>query len=491
MTDWNDDGNNLPAPMSGNALAVRQENLLSVEEARAVQEVQAAMVIAKKFPRDIDAAYTRVMKACQRKSLAERAIYRYPRGGQNVEGPSIRMAEEIARNFGNIDYGIKILERRELESTAMAYCWDLETNTRQTRIFQVRHVRDKKGGGVKLTDERDIYEIVANMGARRLRAVILGVIPADIVEDAVLECKKTRAAEAHKVPLDDRRRKMLVAFDGVGVTQTMLEGYLKHPIVNTTHQELDDLTDIFTAIRDGIGKREDYFEFQRTETPAAVNINDRLKGVQNGNQSARTPSNDSVQSANGGMEGSGQDHGGDRSGELVAGEDLPAETGGAVEQTTPAPTASTDAGPSPTGGTVNGNAGDSSPGFVRPAAPAAHGNVTSQKVSPPVSKPAAGQPAPRGGAQSAAPKQAPQQKASNPQAQQKQTALTPVQSAAGDYKLKFGMNFGKPLSAIKPDELQVLWGQLRTNAAAGEISAPAQEALAALDVWCPAIGIAP
>ncbi len=73
----------------------------------------------------------------------------------------------------------------------MAYCWDLESNTRQTKIFQVRHVRDTKSGPKSLRDARDIYELVANQGARRVRACILGVIPGDIVDEALDEVNKT------------------------------------------------------------------------------------------------------------------------------------------------------------------------------------------------------------------------------------------------------------------------------------------------------------
>ena len=99
---------------------------------RQAQEVQAAMVVAKRFPRDEVTSHNRILNACKRKSLAERAVYEYPRGGENVTGPSIRLAEVMAQNWGNLDFGITELEQKNGSSTVMAYCWDLETNTRQT-----------------------------------------------------------------------------------------------------------------------------------------------------------------------------------------------------------------------------------------------------------------------------------------------------------------------------------------------------------------------
>lgn len=74
----------------------------------------------------------------------------------------------------------------------MAYAWDLETNTRVTKIFGVEHKRDTRNGSYALTDSRDIYEATANFGARRMRACILGVIPGDVVDMAVNECKETQ-----------------------------------------------------------------------------------------------------------------------------------------------------------------------------------------------------------------------------------------------------------------------------------------------------------
>jgi hypothetical protein len=65
---------------------------------REAQEVQAMMVIAKRFPRDQVQAMDRILQACTRPTLAEGALYSYSRGGSDVTGPSIRLAEAIAQN---------------------------------------------------------------------------------------------------------------------------------------------------------------------------------------------------------------------------------------------------------------------------------------------------------------------------------------------------------------------------------------------------------
>lgn len=238
---------------------------------RQAQEVQAAMIIAKKFPRDEYESFNRIMRTCERKSLAEEAIYSYPRGGTMVEGPSIRLAEAIAQNWGNMDFGIIELERRAGESQAMAYAWDLETNTRSTKIFTVKHIRNTKSGSYELTDERDIYEMVANYGARRQRACILSVLPGDIVEKAVDQCKETKKLSSKDKPLEQRLQDMLQTFDSkFRVTKKDIEKYIGYSVSKMTEDDLQNLGGIYKALRDGYSKREDYFDIKNAEVKSSL-----------------------------------------------------------------------------------------------------------------------------------------------------------------------------------------------------------------------------
>ncbi len=224
--------------------------------ARAVQEVQASMIIAKRFPRDETAAFSRLMKSCHRPGLADSALYEYERGGAKVEGPSIRLAEAAAQAWGNLTFGVVEVEQRKGadgvgESVVEAYAHDLETNTRQVKRFHVRHVRDTRQGSKLLTDGRDVYEMVANQGARRLRACILGVIPGDVIDAAVAECNKTLAGQTTE-PLSDRIRKMVAAFGDVGVTQAAIEAKLNHKAEACSESEVAKLRKMFASIRDGM-----------------------------------------------------------------------------------------------------------------------------------------------------------------------------------------------------------------------------------------------
>lgn len=239
--------------------------------AREIQEVQAAMVIAKRFPRDQVSAMDRILQACTRPALAEGALYSYNRGGSEVTGPSIRLAEAIAQGWGNLQFGIRELEQRNGESTVEAFAWDLETNTRQTKVFQVPHERHTKNGKKPLTDPRDIYELVANQGARRLRACILGIIPGDVTETAQAQCEQTLLAKADVGP--EAVKKLVTAFASIGVTSDQLVKRLGNRVEAIRPAQMIQLRKIYASIKDGMSGVGDWFE----QEPEASPLNDLLR----------------------------------------------------------------------------------------------------------------------------------------------------------------------------------------------------------------------
>lgn len=248
------------AERAANPFAAGQKSgaVVEVEQSRAIAETQGAMVIAKRFPRDPIAAMDRILNACARPTLAEGALYSYSRGGSEITGPSIRLAEAIAQNWGNMQFGIQELEQRNGESTVEAFAWDVETNTRQVKKFQVKHERHTKRGVTKLTDPRDIYELVANQGARRLRACILGVIPGDVVEAAVRQCETTLSANVDVTP--EGTKKLIEAFSAFKVTQEQIEKRIQRRLDTILPAQVLSLRKIYNSLKDGMSKPGDWFE---------------------------------------------------------------------------------------------------------------------------------------------------------------------------------------------------------------------------------------
>lgn len=263
---------------AGNSLPTESINqgTVAIESSRAVAEAQGKLLIAKKFPRNETEAFAKAIQSCQRPGLASKAFYSYPRGKETVTGVTIRFAEELARCYGNLDYGIKELSNSNGQSEMQAYCWDLETNTMSLQNFTNKHIRESKYGNTELKSQRDIYELNANMGARRLRSRILAILPPDLVEACVNECKRTLTGN-NSIPLIDRINNMVVAFNKVGVSKEQLEKRLKHTVESVTEEELVELTGIFNGIKTKETKVSDWFEQPKTANKLTEVINAEIE----------------------------------------------------------------------------------------------------------------------------------------------------------------------------------------------------------------------
>ncbi len=262
----------------GAASQRQEQGLVAVEQQRAIQEVQAAMVIAKKFPRNPVEATDRILQACSRPTLAEGALYSYSKGGADVTGPSIRLAEALAQAWGNMQFGIRELEQRKGESIVEAFAWDVETNTKQVKIFTVPHIRHTSRGQKRLEDPRDIYELVANNGARRLRACILGVIPGDVIEVAQRQCEVTLNTHADTSPESIKR--MLDIFNAeFGVTSEQVQAYLGRRADAMLPAQYVQMRKIYASLRDGMSKPGDWFKSKDEENqPEKSRTLDAMRG---------------------------------------------------------------------------------------------------------------------------------------------------------------------------------------------------------------------
>lgn len=239
---------------------------VQAENTKVAQEVQASMVVAKQFPRDEEQAYQKIIAACQRVGLADAGIYTYARGGTEISGASIRLAEAVKRNWGNIDSGWRELERRGQISVLQAYAWDKESNVREERTFEVKHVRNTKKGSYPLKDERDIYENNANNAARRVRACILALIPADVVEDAVHECERTIANRV----TPENVANLVQAFSVYGVNQAMIEARIQRNLDALQPANYVDLRKVYNSLKDGMSSVSTWFDMSLAEKPKEI-----------------------------------------------------------------------------------------------------------------------------------------------------------------------------------------------------------------------------
>lgn len=250
-----------PAPVAMPSLGAATQ-ATAVEQARAVAEVAAAVQVAQQMPRDMDRAWAEMKAACARKGLADRAFYLVPnRGGQQ---PSVHLARELARIWGNLDYGVHELSRDDTRgmSEVRCYAWDQQTNVRSSRTLQVPHQRMVKVDGQSvrkpLIDLGDVYLNNQNIGARAVRESIFTVLPADFVAEAQDICRATIQRGDGK-PLPERITNMVAGFKELGVTVARIEQRVGRKRGQWTAADLVELGVVYGSIQRGEVRADEEF----------------------------------------------------------------------------------------------------------------------------------------------------------------------------------------------------------------------------------------
>ena len=263
------------SPFAGGQRSLTQASAGAMQnQSRELAETQTKYLMAQRFPRDVVANMDRILNAFTRPTLAEKAQYQFARGGNAIVGPSIRAAEAIAQQWGNMEQGFREVQRgidakgipfSEVE----AYCVDLETRSSKRLQFIVPHWRDTKAGGYKLKDERDIYELMANQAQRRVRACILAMVPGDVSEAAMAQAEVTLKAKADTSP--DGIQKLLDAFADLGVTKENIEKRIQRRADVIQPAQIVSLKRIYASLRDDMSEPADWFDIPK-EAPKAEGL---------------------------------------------------------------------------------------------------------------------------------------------------------------------------------------------------------------------------
>lgn len=235
--------------------------------AREESELRASVVMAKRFPRSELDCYNKIIRSCQRPSFAATALYRFPRGGTDIEGPSVDLARECARCWGSIRTGLRIVSEDENWIHIKGYAFDMETNIyveMEDKFSKLIPRKNKSTGEIAWLkpDERDLRELVNRRGAICMRNAILQVIPPDVVDDAKTQAKATlvkMASGGIKADREGSIRKLVMAFSNYAITVRMIEEYLGHKVDLMNDEEMANLRAIYKSLLDGQAKREDFF----------------------------------------------------------------------------------------------------------------------------------------------------------------------------------------------------------------------------------------
>ena len=262
--------------MQGNSVMV-------AEAAREQYEIQSMFTVAKRFPRDVDKAFAELMASAKRPTFAEEAAYSFPRGDKTVTGPSINIAREAKRVWGNMRAGVRVMHDDAKSRRIRAEAWDLEKGGYEfaedefLKLIQ-RKVKQPDGTFVTLwvvPDERDLRELTNRRAAILVRNCILALLPKDLIEDAMMICADTKKDKAAKDP-EGARKRLIVNFMEFRVTPEMIAEKLGHPMAEASPEELVELSGVYQSIKDG---QSTWREYVNRDDEATVGSGDAKKPV--------------------------------------------------------------------------------------------------------------------------------------------------------------------------------------------------------------------
>lgn len=245
---------------------------LAVNLARA--EVDQQIATAHAFPRSIKRAVDQIMTlATLDEETAAECVYALPRGGKPIKGPSIRLAEIIAGQWGNARVGARVVhvDRIEKYVEAEGVFHDLETNVATTSRVR-RRISDKRGG--LLTD--DMIIVTGNAAsAIAKRNAILGAVPKAVWRRAYGAVESVIAGDVKT--LSERRERAMKAFAAFGVKPEQVFAALG--IVGADDINLDHMSTLMgmhSALKSGEATVEEMFPRQPVPGERPKNLADAL-----------------------------------------------------------------------------------------------------------------------------------------------------------------------------------------------------------------------
>lgn len=248
-----------PEVISGSALE-------SIE--RATVDVQIAT--AHKFPRSMAKFRARATEmVTMDEETAQSCIYRRPIGKKNgevefAEGKSVRMAEIVGACYGNLRVGAIVVEMTERYVKARGFAHDLESNfAASSEVVEATVKRD----GTPY-DERMRVVIAKAALAKARRDATFQVVPGALCKS--LEEAARTTAIGTTATLGARRQRIMDWINKAGLEPARVWAALNiKGIEDVGLEQLETLTGIRTAIKDGDVTLDDAFPRAAVQMPTA------------------------------------------------------------------------------------------------------------------------------------------------------------------------------------------------------------------------------
>lgn len=246
--------------------------------AAAKAEIEARIIAARRWRRDIDLFREGILKDCRRPMFAEKALYRKPVGRkQNARGEweeafavnfSIRFIEDALQHFTNWHVISRVIADDARQLRIYVAVLDVERNSGYgteaiiDKLIERKEVKKgRKSVGVRENSYGDtvylleatkdeIRNLKGSEQSKLIRDQGQRLLPSDVLEEARAIIDRTLADETAKDP-DSAKKKVLDRFASLGISAVMLKEYLGRPVETLSAKDLADLTPIYNGLREG------------------------------------------------------------------------------------------------------------------------------------------------------------------------------------------------------------------------------------------------
>jgi hypothetical protein len=296
-------------------VAMRGERSSDAVAARETAAVQARFVVAIQRPRDTMDFRSKLLHECKRPGFAEVAMFKRPvgkvkKGNEWVEnfaeGPSIRMIETCLQLYRNVQAtSTTVYDGPDLRIIKVMVI-DFENNIsfeqevnvpktvekRAAQDYKTKEWGPPKGReilGQRINSDGDITYLVAAtddevtikqaaMVSKAMRTCGQRLLPRDVIEEAIAQIRATKMVEVKQDP-DAAKKRVADAFADLGVLPSDIGAYLGHSIDRATASEIVKLREIYSAIKDGESRWEDFVENANTTPDPALQEDVRARLV--------------------------------------------------------------------------------------------------------------------------------------------------------------------------------------------------------------------
>lgn len=230
-----------------NSVEIINVNQASMLEALNRAEVDMQISTAKAYPRDVEQSLRRIKELATIDSdTAENCFYALQRGGELIEGISVRFAEIVASQWGNLRVQARIVGNDGKFITVQGVAQDLETNFAAS-VEVKRRITDRNGK----TYSDDMQVVTGNAAAAiAFRNAVMKVVPYAVTHRIAEEVRNVAKGKA--LSLEQRVSNMLKWYESIGVSRQQVLSHIGVKSADAiTEEKADYLRGLAVAIKEG------------------------------------------------------------------------------------------------------------------------------------------------------------------------------------------------------------------------------------------------